>query len=71
LRARRGTTNLPFERWTEIFPDAMAATAVIDRLVHHGSVFVFAGESYRLKTRAQGKPSQAANAPKGSISKSR
>src|SRR5580658_6083125 len=38
------TTNLPFERWTEIFPDAMAATAVIDRLVHHGSVFVFAGE---------------------------
>jgi len=31
------TTNLPFERWTEIFPDAMAATAVIDRLVHHGS----------------------------------
>jgi DNA replication protein DnaC len=49
------TTNLPFERWTEIFPDAMAATAVIDRLVHHGSVFVFSGESYRLRTRPRGK----------------
>jgi DNA replication protein DnaC len=50
------TTNLPFERWTEIFPDAMTATAVIDRLVHHGSVFVFAGESYRLRNRPRGKP---------------
>ena len=49
------TTNLPFERWTEIFPDAMAATAVIDRLVHHGSVFAFSGESYRLRTRPRGK----------------
>jgi len=65
------TTNLPFERWTEIFPDAMAATAVIDRLVHHGSVFVFAGESYRLRTRPQGKPPQGANATKGSVPKSR
>jgi DNA replication protein DnaC len=29
----------------------MAATAVIDRLVHHGAVFEFAGESQRLKGR--------------------
>jgi len=49
----------------------MAATAVIDRLVHHGSVFAFAGESYRLKTRPQGKAAQAANPAKGSILKSR
>ncbi len=54
------TTNLPFERWTEIFPDAMTATAVIDRLVHHGSVFVFAGESFRLRNRARGKPPKSA-----------
>lgn len=52
------TTNLPFERWTEIFPDEMAATAVIDRLVHHGSVFGFGGESYRLRTRPRGKPAK-------------
>ena len=39
------TTNLPSERWTEIFPDEMTATAVIDRLVHHGSVFVFSGRA--------------------------
>lgn len=53
------TTNVPFERWTEIFADAMTATAVIDRLVHHGSVFAFTGESYRLKTRPRGKSPKA------------
>ena len=50
------TTNLSFEHWTQIFPDEMAAAGVIDRLVHHGSVFVFSGESYRLRSRPRGKP---------------
>ncbi|TAN09294.1 MAG: hypothetical protein EPN37_19400 [Chitinophagaceae bacterium] len=54
------TTNLAFERWTQVFPDAMAATAVIDRLVHHGSVFEFAGESHRLRTRSGGKTKKSA-----------
>jgi len=45
------TTNLAFSDWTNIFPDPMAATAVIDRLVHHGTVFEFAGESQRLRAR--------------------
>ncbi len=45
------TTNLAFPDWTNIFPDPMAATAVIDRLVHHGTVFEFEGESQRLKAR--------------------
>lgn len=47
------TTNLPFEKWTQVFPDEMTATAVIDRLVHHGSVFGFAGQSHRLRTRGK------------------
>ena len=47
------TTNLPFERWTQVFPDEMAATAVIDRLVHHGAVFAFTGQSHRLRTRGK------------------
>ena len=29
------TTNLPFARWSEVFLDATAAAAVIDRIVHH------------------------------------
>lgn len=46
------TTNLAFEQWTQVFPDAMAASAVIDRIIHHGSVFEFSGTSHRLKHRA-------------------
>lgn len=45
------TTNLAFEQWTQVFPDAMTASAVIDRLIHHGSVFEFTGTSHRLRTR--------------------
>jgi DNA replication protein DnaC len=50
------TTNLAFEKWTQIFPDEMTAAAVIDRLVHHASVCAFTGQSHRLRTR--GKPSK-------------
>jgi DNA replication protein DnaC len=47
------TTNLDFDKWTQVFPDEMTASAVIDRLVHHGSVFAFKGESHRLRTRGK------------------
>jgi DNA replication protein DnaC len=45
------TTNLAFMDWTKIFSDPMAASAVVDRLVHHGIIFEFSGESHRLRTR--------------------
>ncbi len=54
------TTNLAFEQWTQVFPDAMAASAVIDRLIHHGTVFEFTGTSHRLRSR-DGKKTKAAN----------
>jgi DNA replication protein DnaC len=52
------TTNLPFGRWSEVFHDATAAAAVIDRIVHHATIFQTEGESYRLhQARARsGKP---------------
>lgn len=43
------TTNLPFGRWSEVFHDATAAAAVIDRIVHHATVLQTGGESYRLR----------------------
>ena len=43
------TTNLPFGRWSEVFHDATAAAAVIDRIVHHATVLQTGGDSYRLK----------------------
>lgn len=43
------TTNLPFGRWGEVFQDATAAAAVIDRIVHHATILKTEGESYRLR----------------------
>ena len=39
------TTNLPFARWSEVFLDATAAAAVIDRIVHHATVLTTVGDS--------------------------
>jgi len=45
------TTNLAFTDWTQVFPDPMTASVVVDRLVHHSLIFQFSGESHRLRTR--------------------
>lgn len=42
------TTNLEFSRWGTVFGDDQMAAAVIDRVVHHGRLLQFHGESYRL-----------------------
>lgn len=43
------TTNLPFARWSEVFIDATAAAAVIDRIVHHSTILKTEGKSFRLQ----------------------
>ena len=43
------TTNLEFSRWGGVFGDDQMAAAVIDRVVHHGRLLRFKGESYRVK----------------------
>lgn len=43
------TTNLEFSKWGNIFTDDQMAAAMIDRLAHHGYLFLFEGESYRMK----------------------
>lgn len=43
------TTNLEFSKWGGIFTDEQMAAAMIDRLVHHGHLIIFEGESYRMK----------------------
>ena len=55
------TTNLAFTDWTQVFTDPMAASAVVDRLVHHGIIFEFSGESHRLRSRqSQGRSRKTA-----------
>jgi DNA replication protein DnaC len=53
LRASRKstiiTTNLSFDRWEEIFGDAVMTAAMIDRLTHKSYLLNMNGGSYRLK----------------------
>ena len=48
------TSNKPFSAWGEIFGDDMAATAMVDRLIHHSEILSLKGDSYRLKDRDLG-----------------
>lgn len=41
------TSNLEFSRWADVFGDGDMAAAVIDRIIHHGRIVRFHGESYR------------------------
>jgi DNA replication protein DnaC len=43
------TTNLAFQDWPSVFPNATGATALIDRVIHHADVLAIEGESYRLR----------------------
>ncbi|BFK38623.1 hypothetical protein I050019G5_12230 [Collinsella sp. i05-0019-G5] len=43
------TTNLEFSRWGSVFGDDQMAAAVIDRIVHHGRLVQFRGESHRVR----------------------
>jgi DNA replication protein DnaC len=50
------TTNRPFRDWGKIFDaDNTLATAMIDRLMHHGEAIVIEGESYRDPENNQSK----------------
>lgn len=42
------TTNIEFSKWGSIFTDDQMAAAMIDRLVHHGHLILFDGQSYRM-----------------------
>lgn len=41
------TTNKSFEQWPEIFTDNILANAILDRIVHHSSIFKITGHSFR------------------------
>lgn len=43
------TSNKSFGDWQELFGDAVIATAILDRLLHHCKVVNIKGHSFRLK----------------------
>jgi DNA replication protein DnaC len=55
------TANQAFGEWGKIFPDQAMTLAVVDRLVHHATIFEMNVESYRRRTalnrkRGPGRP---------------
>jgi len=40
---------LEFGRWNEVFGDEHLTAALLDRVIHHGHILSFSGESFRFK----------------------
>ena len=57
------TSNRGFGEWAEIFGDAVVATALLDRLLHHAIVIAIEGNSYRLREHAALIPEHLRNRP--------
>ena len=58
-RYERGSTNLPFDEWTEVFGSERLTGTLLDRLTHHVHILEMNGESYRLKRSRETASSQA------------
>jgi DNA replication protein DnaC len=48
VRATMMTSNRPLEDWGKLIGDVPAATAILDRFLHHAEVIAITGKSYRL-----------------------
>jgi DNA replication protein DnaC len=64
LRSTMMTSNRPLEEWGKLIGDVPAATAILDRFLHHAEVIQITGRSYRLE-KGQ-KSSKGTKAPTGS-----
>lgn len=43
------TTNIEFSKWGVVFGDDKLASAIIDRIMHHGRLVEFGGASKRME----------------------
>ena len=57
------TSNRPLEEWGKLIGDVPAASAILDRFLHHAEIITITGKSYRLQNRDG---SNEAKAPTGS-----
>lgn len=55
--ASSSATNIEFSKWGTIFADDKLAASIIDRIVHHGRLIEFTGQSHRISQALMfGKP---------------
>ncbi len=59
------TSNRPIEEWGKLLSDVPAASAILDRLLHHAELITVTGRSYRLKESAEERNARAAQPPAG------
>jgi DNA replication protein DnaC len=52
-RSTMMTSNRPLEDWGKVIGDVPAATAILDRFLHHAEVITITGKSYRLRNQAR------------------
>jgi DNA replication protein DnaC len=69
-RSTMMTSNRPLEDWGKLIGDVPAATAILDRFLHHAEIITISGKSYRLRNQARPDKeseteSKPANAPLG------
>jgi DNA replication protein DnaC len=58
-RSTMMTSNRPIEEWGKLLSDVPAASAILDRLLHHAEIIPINGRSYRLQPKAKrGAPSE-------------
>src|SRR4029077_4850580 len=50
-RSTMMTSNRPLEDWGKLIGDVPAATAILDRFLHHAEVVTLSGRSYRLRNQ--------------------
>ena len=60
-RSTMMTSNRPIEEWGKLLNDVPAATAILDRFLHHAEIIKITGRSYRLRNQ-NGQPSETAPA---------
>lgn len=46
-------SHWPFEQWGRFLPEQTTAASILDRLLHHATVVVTSGESYRMRQAQQ------------------
>jgi DNA replication protein DnaC len=59
VRSTMMTSNRPLEDWGKLIGDVPAATAILDRFLHHAQVIAITGKSYRLRNRAAAEETQS------------
>ncbi len=57
------TSNRTISEWGTVFGDAVVATAILDRLLHHSHVVTIRGDSYRLRAKRRSGLLQKPTAP--------